>query len=128
MSLVFYMLTVYITLVAAVRRDAQRQHQATCPGMGRAVLSAALLGLLGAGTGAACCSAVSIGLLATLLGATATMAAHLARYETSLIVLGYLLLGRSLVHQGYRLYQLLRARPALMHNQGTSLGMAGRNL
>ena len=35
------------------------------------------------------------------------MAARLARYETSLIVLGYLLLGSSLVHQGYRLYQLL---------------------
>ena len=112
-SLVFSILTVYITLVAAVRREAQGQRQATCPGVGRAVLSAALLGLIGAGTGAACCGAVSISLLATILGATATMAARLARYETSLIMLGYLLLGSSLVHQGYRLYQRLRGRPAL---------------
>jgi hypothetical protein len=112
-SLVFCLLTVYITLVAAVRREGQGQHPATCLGTGRAVLSAALLGLIGAGTGAACCGAISIGLLATILGATAAMAARLARYETSLIVLGYLLLGGSLLHQGYRLYQLLRARPAL---------------
>jgi len=112
-SLVFYILTVYITLTAAVRMEAQGQGSATCPGTGRAVLSAVLLGLIGAGTGAACCGAIPVSLLATILGATATMAARLARYETSLIVLGYLLLGSSLVHQGYRLYQLLRGRPAL---------------
>ena len=118
-SLVFCILTVYITLVAAVRREGQGHRPATCLGAGRAVLSAALLGLIGAGTGAACCGAVSVGLLATILGATATMAARLARYETSLIVLGYLLLGGSLVHQGYRLYQLLRARPALAQSGNT---------
>jgi len=84
--------------------------------------------LIGAGTGAACCGAISVGLLATILGATATMAARLARYETSLIALGYLLLGSSLLHQGYRLYQLLRAQPALAHHQETSVGMAGRSL
>src|SRR5215510_3318738 len=81
MGLIFCLLTVYITLVAAVRREAQGQRPATCPGTGRAVLSAALLGLIGAGTGAACCGAIPVGLLATILGATATMAARLARYE-----------------------------------------------
>ena len=119
-SLVFCILTVYITLVAAVRREVQGQRPATCLGACRAVLSAALLGLIGAGTGAACCGAISVGLLATILGATATMTARLAHYETSLIVLGYLLLGSSLVHQGYRLYQLLRARPALATSGNTS--------
>jgi len=127
-SLVFCMLTIYITLVAVVRREVQEQHPATCLGAGRAVLSAVMLGLIGAGTGAACCGAISVGLLATILGATATMAARLARYETSLIALGYLLLGSSLLHQGYRLYQLLRAQPALAHHQETSVGMAGRSL
>jgi hypothetical protein len=112
-GLIFCLLTVYITLVAAVRREAQGQRSATCPGTGRAVLSATWLGLIGAGTGAACCGTISVGLLATLLGATATMTARLARYEPWLIVLGYLLLGSSLVHQGYRLYQLSHGRPAL---------------
>ena len=112
-GLIFCLLAVYITLVAAVRREAQGQRSAPCPGTGRAVLSAALLGLIGAGTGAACCGTISVGFLMTILGATATMTARLARYEPWLIVLGYLLLGSSLVHQGYRLYQLLCGSPVL---------------
>lgn len=110
-GLIFLILAVYVTLLRALREQAQRQISASCPGLGRAVLSASVLSLIGAGTGAACCGAISVSLVVTILGATATVAARLARYQLLVIVLGYLLLGGSLVHQWYRLYQLLRQHP-----------------
>lgn len=110
-GLVFLLLSAYVTLAVTVRREARWRSSGTCPGAGRAVLSTVLLGLLGAGTGAVCCGTISVGLLATLLGATGTVTARLTRYETPLLILGYLLLSSSLAHQGYRLYRLLQTCP-----------------
>ncbi len=121
-GLIFLILAVYITLIRALREQAQHHSAASCPGLGRTVLSAAVLSLIGAGTGAVCCGAISVSLVATILGATATVTARLARYQLLVVVLGYVFLGGSLAHQGYRLYQLLRQQPGA----GTRPGMSRR--
>lgn len=109
-GLVFMMLAVYVTVLRALRVQARRQSPAACPGLGRVLLSASVLSLIGAGTGAVCCGAISLSLVATLLGATATTVAMVAQYQWPVILAGYLFLGGSLVYQIYRLYHLMRAR------------------
>lgn len=107
-GVIFLVLASYIALLCATREQLRRLAGGTCPGLTRSIGSSVFLGLVGTGTGAACCGAVSLSLLATISGATATTASLLTTYEAPLIALGYLLLGGSLLHQGYRLRQITR--------------------
>ena len=105
-GMIFLVLASYIAVLFATRDRLRGLPGGTCPGLTRSIGSSVFLGLVGTGTGAACCGAVSLSLLATVSGATATTVSLLATYEEPLIALGYLLLGGSLLHQGYRLRQL----------------------
>jgi len=105
-GVIFLVIGAYIAVVWATRERLRGFPGGTCPGFARSLGSAVFLGLVGTGTGAACCGAVSLSLLATISGATASTVLFLATYEEPLIALGYLLLGSSLLHQGYRLWQL----------------------
>lgn len=119
-GLIFLLLAMYITLVQALRQHARQHCASACPGLGRAVLSSSVLSLIGAGTGAVCCGAIPVSLVATILGSTATVAAHVARYQPLVIIAGYLLLGGSLVHQCYQLYHVLRQHPGAAPRHDTS--------
>jgi len=105
-GVIFLVLASYIAVLCATRAQLRQLPGGTCPGLTRSIGSSVFLGLVGTGTGAACCGAVSLNLLATLSGATASTVALLTTYEDPLIALGYLLLGGSLLHQGYLLRQL----------------------
>ena len=106
-GVIFLVLASYIATVLATREQLRGLPGGTCPGLTRSIGSSVFLGLIGTGTGAACCGAVPLSLLATISGATASTASLLTTYEEPLIALGYLLLGGSLLHQGYRLRQII---------------------